>query len=235
MSEGTQSLKELRRRHPIFFWGSSLVLLLLLVGSAIMMVRVPYYRSDAALLDERMSETERETRDRILDSRSRRAQLALALIQREMRIKSMEEKGIHLALSTEDSMLYLRHGPATLRQARVEIGPDSVIDAPDGRTWRFVRALGERHLADKEQDPTYTIPEWVYVGQGMAVPEESQRRVRGALGKYLLTLDDGTEIYSRPETGPFVEGAKPASYAVAERDLQAIFDAIGVDAPVYIY
>ena len=235
MPESSETRGSLRRQHPFFFWGTVALAAILLSATAVVAARIPHYRGDAAELDQRMTETEREMRDRILDSRTRRAQLALALIQRELRIKSMQERRMHLAISTEDSMLYLRHGPATLRQVRVDIGPDSVIQAPDGRTWRFVRALGERHLAEKQQNPTYTIPEWVYVGQGMAVPAAPEREVRGALGRYVLRLDDGTEIYSRPERGPFVERTKPASFAAPERDLGAIFDAIRVDIPVYIY
>ncbi len=235
MSEHQRGISGLRREHPVFFWGTVALLLLLLTATTVVGTRVPQYRSDAAMLDEMMTETEREVRDRVLESRARRTQMAVALMQRELRIKSMQEQGIHLAISTDDSTLYLRHGPATLRQARITIGPDSVVRAPDGREWRFIRALGERHLAEKSQNQTYTIPEWVFVGQGTAVPAEEDRRVQGALGRYVLRLDDGTEIYSQPERGPYVDQVKPASYAASESDLRAIFDAIRVDIPVYIY
>ncbi len=235
MSEQQRSLSGLRRDHPFFFWGTTTLVLLLIAATVVVAIRVPQYRADASVLDERMTETEREVRDRVLESQARRSQLAIALLQREMRIKSQQENGVHLAISTEDSTLYLRHGAATLRQARVEIGPDSVIRAPDGEQWRFIRAMGERHLAEKGQNSTYTVPEWVFVGRGLPVPSQEERRVPAGLGRYVLRLDDGTEIYSRPERGPHVEQVKPASYVVDEADLRAIFDAIGVDIPVYIY
>jgi hypothetical protein len=174
-------------------------------------------------------------RDRILNSRARRSELAVALLKREMNLRSLEEKKLHLAIDTENSALALRHGPATLREVPVAVGPDSVIRAPDGRTWRIIRALGERHVVDKQISPTYTVPEWVYVGRGEPIPPESGRRIEGAVGRYLLVLDDGTEIYSEPETGPFVEGVKPGAFAVSESDLQAIFDAVRAQTPVYIY
>jgi hypothetical protein len=230
-----ESLQRLKEEHPIFFWGTATVLALLLVATIAVGIRVPLYMSEASLLDERMTETEREMRDRILDSRARRSALAVALLRRELSLRSMEEKGLHLAISTEDSTLYLRHGAATLREVPVGIGPDSVIQAPDGRTWRFVRALGERHVESRDRSPSYVIPEWVYIGRGEAVPTESERSVTGALGEYVLELDDGTVIYSEPETGPFAGQVKPASFVVAEADLKAIFDAIRAEAPVYIY
>ena len=51
----------------------------------------------------------------------------------------------------------------------------------------------------------------------------------------MIRLDDGTEIYSEPEAGPFAEGVKPASFMVDETDMRAIFDAIREDTPVFIY
>jgi hypothetical protein len=185
--------------------------------------------------DSQLDEAERETRDRILHSRTRRSELALALLQREMRLKALEEESIHIAIDTGDSTLSLRHGPATLRQIPIRVGPDSVIRAPDGRTWRFVRALGERHLQKKEVDPTVVIPEWVYVSRGQPVPSEDERRMEGADGKYVLVLDDGTEIYSRPESGPFADAPKPGAFMADEDELRAIFEGLKTETPVYIY
>lgn len=225
----------LRREHPLFFYGVLALLLVFFGGTAVVAARIPEYRRDAELLDQRMSEQERAVRDRVLASRARRSQLAVALLQRELRLRALEEKDIHLAISLADSTLSLRHGPATLREVPLRIGADSVVRAPDGRTWRMIRALGERTVEAKETSPTVEIPEWVYVASSEPVPGAGARRVAGALGRYVLRLDDGTEIYSQPTAGPFQEGVKPASFTASEQDLRAIFDAIRVDAPVYIY
>ena len=236
MAEREGRLNQLRRDHPLFFWGGLGMVLLLLGATAVVATRIPAYQTDAARLDAQMSETERQTRDRILDSRARRSELAVALLSREVRLRSMDQKGLHLAIDTEGSTLALRHGAATLREVPLRVGPDSVVRAPDGRTWRLIRALGERHLQEREVSPTVEIPEWVYIGRGEPVPPVEERRVEGALGRYVLRLDDGTEIYSAPESGPFAEGAvKPAAFEAAEEDLRAIFDAVRADAPVYIY
>lgn len=230
-----RSIGKLKQEHPVFFWGVASLLAILLVATVAVAVRVPLYMTQAAQLDRRMDETEKEMRDRILDSRARRSALAIALMRRELSLRSMEEKGLHLAISTEDSTLSLRHGSATLREVPIAIGPDSVINAPDGRTWRFVRALGERHVKDRQTSPSYEVPEWVYIGRGEQPPPEGQRTVAGALGRYVLILDDGTEIYSEPEAGPFTEHVKPGAFMAAEDDLKAIFEAVRAQAPVYIY
>jgi hypothetical protein len=235
MTEPRRGISRLRHEHPVFFWGTAALMALLLAATTVVASRVPQYRREAADLNQRMTAAERATRDRILQSQADRSEMAVALLRRELRVKGLQEKGLHLAVSTEDSTLSLRHGQATLRAVPVRIGPDSVIRAPDGRTWRFVRALGQRTVRGKEASPVYTVPEWVYVGRGEPVPPEEARRVKGALGRYVLRLDDGTEIYSEPESGPLAGGVKPAAFMVRERDLQAIFDAVREDTPVFIY
>lgn len=219
----------------MFFWGMTTLMALFLVATGVVASRIPRYQREAEALNREMSAAERATRDQVLQSRAARSEMAVALLRRELRIKGMREKGLHLAVSTEDSTLSLRHGGATLRAVPVRIGPDSVVRGPDGRTWRFVRALGERTIRDKQVSPVYTVPEWVYVGRNLPVPAEEERRVEGGLGRYVLRLDDGTEIYSEPAAGPLAEGVKPASFEVRESDLRAIFDAVREDTPVFIF
>jgi hypothetical protein len=228
-------LQTLRREHRVFFWGTSALTALLLVGIVTVALWIPSYRAEAAEIDLRMTETERETRDRILDSRARRSELAVALLQRELRLKALEEKRLHLAIDTEEEVLYLRHGPATLRSIPVSVGADSTIRAPDGRAWRLVQPLGERHVVLKEESPSYTVPEWVYVSRGETVPPERERSVSGALGRYVLHLDDGTLIYTEPRAGPFAGSVAPAAFMVPEREMRAVFEALRKDTPVYIY
>jgi hypothetical protein len=210
------------------------LVLLLLSATAVVAVRIPRYREESEELNRRLSVAERATRDSVLQSKARRSQLAVALFQRELRVRQLEQKRIHLAIDTRDSTLKLMHGPMVLRQARVVIGPDSTVRAPDGRTWRFVTALGERKLKEKRTSSSYTVPEWVYISRNEPVPPESERRIEGG-ENYTLVLDDGTEIYSEPSSGPLEGEAKPGSFMVRGRDLVAIFGAIQEETPVFIY
>lgn len=235
MTEPRRGFSALRRNHPAFFWGVATLVLLFAVGSAVVALRVPRYQREAEEINARMSAAQRQTRDEILRTQSRRTELALAVLRRDLRIRSLETKKRHLAVVLEDSVLELRQGPATLRRAKIAIGPDSIVRAPDGRTWRFVRAVGERRLTDRQVSPTYTVPEWVYVSRGEPVPPEEERKVEGGLGRYVLVLDDGTEIYSEPQRGPLQGTVKPASFMARARDLAAIFEAVREDTPVYIY
>ena len=235
MSKTRPTLRGLRREHPLFFWGTLAVAALFLVGTTVVAMRVPRYRTETQQFNAQLTTAQRATRDSLLQHQQKRTQLAVAVLRRDMRIRSLENSQRHLAIVLEDSMLELRQGRATLRRARLAIGSDSTIRAPDGRTWRLVRPVGERRIAEKQNTPAYTIPEWVYISRGQPVPAESERRVSGGLGIYVLRLDDGTEIYSKPTAGPLADTVKPAAFMARTGDLAAIFDAVSEDTPVYIY
>jgi hypothetical protein len=219
----------------VFFWGTLLVAGLLVAGAAAVGMRVPRYRAEMEHFNSQLTAAQRATRDSLLQHQEKRTRLAIAVLRRDLRIRSLEQKKRHLAIVLDDSVLELRMGRATLRRARLTIGPDSTVRAPDGRTWRLIRPVGERKIAERQSSPTYTVPEWVYVSRGQPVPAESARRVPGGLGAYVIRLDDGTEIYSRPTAGPLAETVKPGAFMANARDLAAIFDAVDEDTPVYIY
>jgi hypothetical protein len=235
MDETARQRGSFRAEHPVFFWGTVSLIALLAVAAVVVGIRIPRYNHEADEIASRMTAEQRRTRAELMAHRQRRTQLAVAVLRRDMRIKSLQTRQRHLAVVLEDSTLELRQGRATLRRAKLSIGPDSIVRAPDGRSWRFVRGVGERHIASRRQNPTITIPDWVYVSRGQPVPPEASRRVAGGMGAYVITLDDGTEIYSQPLAGPLKDTVIPAGFMAQARDLAAIFDAVDEDTPVYIY
>lgn len=235
MTDPRRPRRGLRREHPVFFWGTLVLAMLFIAGAAAVGMRVPRYQEETAHFNAQLTAAQKATRDSLLEHQQKRTQLAVAVLRRDLRIRSLEEKKQHLAIVLEDSVLELRHGRATLRRARLSIGADSTVRAPDGRTWRLIRPVGERKIAERQNSPTYTVPEWVYVSRGQPVPAEGERKIKGALGTYVIRLDDGTEIYSQPTSGPLAEAVKPGAFMAQARDLAAIFDAVGEDTPVYIY
>ena len=223
-----------RAEHPAFFWGAVALIAVFVAAAVVVGVRIPRYHQEASDITARMSQAEKQTQAEILGHRQKRTQLAVALLQRDMRIRSLQTKGVHLAVVLKDSVLELRQGRAVLRRVKLSIGPDSTVKAPDGRTWRFVRGVGERHVAKKEQGATVLIPDWVYASR-QPVPPEGDRRVAGGMGSYTITLDDGSVIYSRPQAGPLKDAVIPGSFMTSARDLDAIFPVVKEDTPVYIY
>jgi hypothetical protein len=235
MDETAPRRTAFRGEHPLFFWGIVGLISFFVIAAASLGVRTYRYNRQAEEIASRMTAEQRRTRAELMVHQRKRTQLALAVLERDMRIRSLETRQRHLAIVLKDSVLELRQGRATLRRAKLSIGPDSIVRAPDGRSWRFVRGVGERHIATLQQNPTITIPDWVYVSRGQPVPPESQRHVAGGMGAYVITLDDGTEIYSQPREGPLKDAVIPAGFMAQARDLAAIFDAVKEDTPVYIY
>lgn len=235
MDEAAPERESFRRKHPFFFWGMAVLIAFFVAAAVTVGMRIPRYNSEAEEIASRMTAEQRRTREELTEHRAKRTQLAVAVLRRDMRVRSLETNQRHLAVVLEDSVLELRQGRATLRRAKLAIGADSIVRAPDGRSWRFVRGVGERHITALRRDPTITIPEWVYVSRGQPVPPEAERRVAGGMGAYVITLDDGTEIYSRPEAGPLRETVVPAGFMAPASDLAAIFDAVNRETPVYIY
>jgi hypothetical protein len=235
MDDTTTREAGFRQQHPVFFWGSVALISLLVIAAAVVGTRIPRYNREASEIVSRMSEEQKQAQAELMQHRQRRTQLAVAVLRRDLRIRSLQTNKRHLAIVLADSALELRQGRATLRRVKLSIGSDSIVRAPDGRSWRFVRGVGERHIQSLQQNPTVTIPEWVYVSRGLAVPAEAARRVAGGMGAYVITLDDGTQIYTQPLAGPLKDAVVPAGFMVPGRDLAAIFDAVDAETPVFIY
>ena len=108
-----------RRRHPLFLWGTATLIVLLLAASAVVASRVPRYNRETAQISQQMTAAQRVTRASLLAPRSRRTRLAVAVLQRDIRVRSLESKERHLAVVLKDSVLELRHCAATLRRARI--------------------------------------------------------------------------------------------------------------------
>src|ERR1700745_76900 len=87
-----------RREHPVFFWGSVALIALFVAAAAAVGWRIPRYNAEAAQIAQRMTPEQRHTRDELLQHRRRRTQLAIAVMQRDLRIKSLETNQRHLAI-----------------------------------------------------------------------------------------------------------------------------------------
>ena len=131
-----------RREHPVFFWGSVALIAIFVAAAAAVAMRIPRYNRETEMFTAQMTAAQKQTQTELLQNRQRRTQLAVAVLQRDMRIRSLQTAKRHLAIVLKDSVLELRQGRATLRRAKLTIGPDSIIRAPDGRQWRFVRGMG---------------------------------------------------------------------------------------------
>src|SRR5215207_567409 len=104
----------MRREHPVFFWGTLALAGLFLAAAAAVAMRVPRYRAETAHFNAQLTAAQRATRDSLMAHQQKRTQLAVAVLRRDMRIRSLANSKRHLAIVIEDSVLELRQGRATL-------------------------------------------------------------------------------------------------------------------------
>ncbi|HNW93128.1 MAG TPA: L,D-transpeptidase [bacterium] len=105
-----------------------------------------------------------------------------------------------------------------------------------GRWFDFTTPVGRRTVINKEVDPVWLRPDWVWLERGDSVPRmtREQREVRGALGKYRLQTGEGYDIHGID--GPVLPGEfTHGCVRLKEEDLAAVYRFIDVGAPVYIY
>jgi hypothetical protein len=87
-----------RAEHPVFFWGTVALIALLVIGAAAVGARIPRYNHEADEIASRMTAEQRRTRAELMEHRQKRTQLAVAVLQRDMRIKSLQTRQRHLAI-----------------------------------------------------------------------------------------------------------------------------------------
>jgi hypothetical protein len=178
-----------------------------------------------------MTETERQRVDAIAASEEHRLAIAVELARRQ----ALGDTELHLAVDTENGLLYLERQGARLREMRVHLAQEATVGTPPDAVL-LVPPLGKRSVA-RVVDASYRwpVPEWVYVDRGWPVPGD--RQIPGALGPLAVFLDSGAVLYSRPATGPLsdVSYVLPGSVRAEAPDFEAIRENLEPGMAVYFH
>lgn len=153
----------------------------------------------------------------------------------ETRRAARGDRRLHLALDRSRGILILEREGAVLREMRVRIGPEAVVEG-DREPVRLAPPLGKRLVARVEQQGyRWAPPEWLFVQRGEPVPEK--RGLAGGLGPLALILDQGAIIYTLPDTGPLSDPdyVMPGSVLVKAADMEAIRGSLRPGLAVYCY
>ena len=222
---------EFRGAYPRIVTAMAIGLAALLLLDALLLVKRQQYRREDQAARRLMTGMEKQQADALTTAEVGRTDLALALV----RGQSIKDRGLNLSIALDEGTMDLQQEGAQLREMRVRIGPEHVVEAsPDGR--RVTSPLGRRQVA-RVVDGSFAwpVPEWVYTDQGRPVPAD--RVVPGALGEIAVILDDGTCLYSRPAAGPLADPAYvlPGGVRVEAEDLHAIRVNLEPGVPVYFH
>ena len=227
----TQRWRELREAYPRIATGMVLGIAVLLLTDLVLAYKRVQYGLELARIRAAMTVTERRRVDAIAASEENRLAIAVELARRQ----ALGDSELHLAVDTENGLLYLERQGARLREMRVHLAREATVGRPPDAVL-LAPPLGKRAVA-RVVDGSYpwAVPEWVFIDRGWPVPGD--RRIPGALGPLAIFLDCGAVLYSRPAVGPLsdVGYVLPGSVRAEAPDLEAIRENLQPGMAVYFH
>ena len=223
--------RELREAYPRLVTGMVLGVAGLLLTDLVLGYKRVQYGRELARMRASMTETERRRVDAIAASEENRLAIAAELVRRE----ALGDAELHLALDTENGLLYLEREGVRLRAMRVRLGREATVGTPPDAVL-LAPPLGKRSVA-LVVDGSYrwAVPEWVFIDRGWPVPDDP--RISGALGPLAILLDSGAVLYSRPALGPLsdLSYVLPGSVRAEAPDFAAIRENLQPGMAVYFH
>ena len=207
-------------------------ILLVLAGTdAVLLYKRSQYRTETARLRADMSDIERQRADAIVDAEADRLTLIVQMIRRQSEV----DEALHLAVSSESSLVALDRGSVRLRVMPATFGPARRVGVPPDTLWVAVpqgMRRVEQKLGAKE---AFDLPQWLWLDRQLPVPDEGAQP--GWLGPDAIVTSGGTVFYSVPTDGPLADSSyvMPGSIRLNRADLAAIRDNVTLGMRVYFY
>jgi L,D-transpeptidase YbiS len=152
-------------------------------------------------------------------------------------LKELEDDELYVVVDAESNQLLLRKGDHVVHRAVCGTGSREFIEEETGRNWFFETPLGSFTVLGKERNPVWIRPDWSYVEENMPVPPEndSDRIVRGVLGKYALLLGNGYKIHGTTFTNLLGTHFTHGCVSLGDDDLALVYQTVKIGTRVYIY
>ncbi|HEU5180067.1 MAG TPA: L,D-transpeptidase [Candidatus Polarisedimenticolia bacterium] len=153
------------------------------------------------------------------------------------RMSSLAPRGVYLMIDTGTNRLYLMRNRCILREAVCSTGSGRFLpDPPRKREWTFDTPKGEFRIRRKVENPVWTKPDWAFIEDGEPIPKRDADRVTpDELGDYAMDLGDGYLIHGTLYERSLGMSVTHGCVRLGAKDLEAIFKAVRVGTPVYIF
>lgn len=146
----------------------------------------------------------------------------------------LDSDDFYIAINTDEKKLILHYGDKSLREVPVQIGEKLEIRNDDGESWTFIPLKGAFRVVDKDYQPQWKVPDWVYLMRDEEVPSQAPV-VSNGLGRYVIELPHDYLIHTTPSEESPLDGPAPGSFMVQEQDMRAIWPRIEKGTHVYIF
>lgn len=143
----------------------------------------------------------------------------------------------YIVIDSGKNILYLKKGDTVLLEATVSCGSGNILQEPDGnRRWIFDTPKGVFAVTSKIKDPSWRKPDWAFIEEGKAIPENPKDRIEeGVLGEYALGFGDGYFIHGTLYTRLLGRNVTHGCIRVGDDDLKKLFREVKTGAQIFIY
>jgi L,D-transpeptidase YbiS len=169
-----------------------------------------------------------------------------ALLHRlQERYRRLSKKLSHLAphetyilVDTARNRLYVKRRSEVLLDALASTGSGTMLDKPGDShaQWVFDTPRGEFVVQSKLTHPVWVKPDWAFIEEGLAVPQNQSERVEpGVLGEYALGFGKGYFIHGTLYTRLLGKSVTHGCIRLNDHDLETVYQLARVGTPILIF
>lgn len=144
----------------------------------------------------------------------------------------------YILVDTARNRLYVKHQEQVILDAIASTGSGTILDKPgEGNSqWIFDTPRGEFLVKSKLTNPTWIKPDWAFIEEGLAVPQNAADRAeQGVLGEYALGFGKGYFIHGTLYTRLLGKNVTHGCIRLNDRDLKGVYKLARVGTPIMIF
>ncbi|MBH0203756.1 MAG: L,D-transpeptidase [Nitrospira sp.] len=144
----------------------------------------------------------------------------------------------YILVDTARNRLYVKHQDEVVLNAIASTGSGTILDKPGERNsqWIFDTPRGEFLVKTKLTNPTWIKPDWAFIEEGLAVPQNAAERAeQGVLGDYALGFGKGYFIHGTLYTRLLGKNVTHGCIRLNDSDLKGVYKLARVGTPIMIF
>lgn len=144
----------------------------------------------------------------------------------------------YILVDTAKNRLYVKQQDQVVLDALASTGSGTILDKPgEGSSqWIFDTPRGEFLVKSKLTNPTWIKPDWAFVEEGLAVPQNAADRAeQGVLGDYALGFGKGYFIHGTLYTRLLGKNVTHGCIRLNDNDLKGVYKLARVGTPIMIF
>jgi len=144
----------------------------------------------------------------------------------------------YILVDTARNRLYVKRQDEVVLNAIASTGSGTILDKPgEGNSqWIFDTPRGEFLVKTKLTNPTWIKPDWAFIEEGLAVPQNAAERAeQGVLGDYALGFGKGYFIHGTLYTRLLGKNVTHGCIRLNDSDLKGVYKLARVGTPIMIF